>query len=149
MAECKSTQKSLPVSQSGLNSISKVLKIILGAFNLPQKPAPKIPPLLLLIGAELRPGMSGRQLAANTKSKLESEVGIPMGDIFADGPNAMALAKLVESNETVSHIVENGKVSAAFGPGSVQMTAVGANAGGPVVVQGSNTSIASVSGIIS
>jgi hypothetical protein len=140
MAECKSTQKSLPVSQSGLNSISKVLKIILGAFNLPQKPAPKIPPLLLLIGAELRPGMSGRQLAANTISKLESEAGIPMGDIFADGPNAMAAAKLIESNETVTHIKTNAKSSTVIKPGSIQVTVVGGI--------GSNTSLTQTSGIV-
>jgi hypothetical protein len=149
MAECKPTQKSLPVSQSGLNSISKVLKIILGAFDLPKKPAPTIPPFLLLVGAKLRPGLSGRDLAANTISKLESEAGIPMGDIFADGPNAMTLAKLVESNETISHIREKGKVETAFGPGSVQVTVAGANAGGPLVATGSNVSATLATGVLS
>lgn len=149
MSECKPSQKNGPVSQSGLSSISKVLNLLLSAFNLPRKPYPKIPPFLLLVGAELRPGMSGRELAANIISKMESEVGVPMGDIFGDGPNAVKSLILLQSNENVKHITENGKVSAALGPGTVQMTAVGANAGGPVFVQGSNTSIASFSGIIS
>jgi hypothetical protein len=149
MAECKPTQKSLPVSQSGLNSISKVLKIILGAFDLPKKPAPIIPPFLLLVGAKLKPGLSGRELAANTISKLESEAGIPMGDIFADGPNAIASAVLVNSKETMSHIRENGSVQSVFGPGSVQVAVAGANAGGPLFATGSNTNPVSTFGNIS
>ena len=33
-------------------------------------------------------------------------------------------------------------------PGTIQMTAVGANAGGPILVQGANTTISSGNGII-
>ena len=147
MSECKPTQKKGLVSQS--SSISKVLNLLLSAFNLPRKPYPKIPPFLLLVGAELRPGMSGRELAANIISKMESEVGVPMGDIFGDGPNAVKSLILLQSNENVKHIAENGVVSAAFGPGSVQVTVVGANAAGTLIATGSNTSIGSVTGTLS
>jgi len=149
MSECKPSQKNGPVSQSGLSSISKVLNLLLSAFNLPRKPAPKIPPFLLLIGAELRPGMSGRELAANIISKMESEAGIPMGDIFGDGPNAVKSLILLQANESVKHIKTKARVSSVIKPGSVQVTVVGANAAGTLVASGSNTSITENSGIMS
>jgi hypothetical protein len=149
MSECKPTQKNGPISPSGLSSISKVLKLLLSAFNLPQKPALTIPPFLLLVGAELRPGMSARELAANTISRMESEAGVPMGDIFGDGPNAVKSVMLIQAEEQISHIQTKAKISTVIKPGSVQITAVGGNAGGPIVVQGSNTSITENSGIMS
>jgi hypothetical protein len=149
MSECKPSQKNGPVSQSGLSSISKVLNLLLSAFNLPRKPTPKIPPFLLLIGAELRPGMSARELSASIISRMESEAGIPMGDIFGDGPNGVKSLMLIQAEEQVSHIQTKAKVSSVIKPGSVQITAVGGNAGGPIVVQGSNTSITESSGIMS
>lgn len=148
MSECKSTQKNGPVSQSGLSSISKILKLILGAFNLPQKPAPTIPPFLLLVGAELRPGMSARDLSANIISRLEADAGVPMGDIFGDGPNAISSAMLIQAQEQVSHIQTKAKISTVIKPGAIQITAVGGNAGGPIVVQGSNVSITQNSGVV-
>ena len=148
MADCKPTKKSGPVTKTGLSSISQVLKLLLGAFNLVQKPAQTIPPFLLLAGAELRPGMSGRDLAANVISRMESDAGIPMGDIFGDGPNAISSAMLIQAQEQISHIQTKAKVTSVIKPGSVQITAVGGNAGGPIVVQGSNVSLTQNSGIL-
>lgn len=148
MAECKPTQKNSTVPQSGLSSISKILNILLGAFNMMQKPTQNVPPFLLLAGAELRPGMSARDLAANVISRMESDAGIPMGDIFGDGPNAIASAMLIQAQEQVSHIQTKAKVNTVLKPGSIQITAVGGNAGGPIVVQGSNTSITQNTGIL-
>jgi len=148
MSDCKTTQKSGPVTQKGLTSISQVLKLLLGAFSLMQKPAQTIPPFLLLAGAEMRPGMSGRDLAANVISRMESDAGIPMGDIFGDGPNAISSAMLIQAQEQISHIQTKAKVTSVIKPGSVQITAVGGNAGGPIVVQGSNVSLTQNSGIL-
>lgn len=148
MKDCKSTEKAGPIDKGGLNSITQILKILLSAFNIGQKPATTIPPFLLLAGAELKPGMSGRNLAGNIISRMESEAGIPMGDVFADGPNAIAESVLISSQEEVSHIQQNAKVSSIIKPGSLQVTAAGANAGGPVVVQGANISLTQTSGVI-
>jgi hypothetical protein len=148
MADCKPTKKSGPVTKTGLSSISQVLKLLLGAFSLMQKPAQTIPPFLLLAGAELRPGMSGRDLAANVISRMESDAGIPMGDIFGDGPNAISSAMLIQAQEQISHIQTKAKVTTVIKPGAVQITAVGGNAGGPIVVQGSNVSLTQNSGIL-
>lgn len=148
MSECKPKQKSGPTTKTSLGSISKILNLLLGAFNMVQKPAQNIPPFLLLAGAEMRPGMSARDLAANVISRMESDAGIPMGDIFGDGPNAITEAMLIQSQEQISHIQTKAKVSTVIKPGSVQITAVGGNAGGPIVVQGSNVSLTQNSGIL-
>ena len=148
MKDCKSNEKSGPVTGGGLNSITQVLKLLLTAFNIGQKPATSIPPFLLLAGAELKPGMSGRNLAANIISRMESESGIPMGDVFADGPNAISEAMLISSQEQVSHIQQNAKVSTIIKPGAVQVTATGSAGPIPVVVQGTNISLTQTSGII-
>ena len=63
MADCKPTEKTIN-DNLDLSSISTILKLITTAFNLFQKPVQSIPPPLLLIGKELRPGMSPRNLAA-------------------------------------------------------------------------------------
>lgn len=148
MSECKSTEKIGPVSNTGLSSISKVLDILSGAFNITRNPSPTIPPFLLLVGAELKPGMSGRELSANIISRMESDGGIPMGDIFGDGPNAISSAMLIQAQEQVSHIQQKASVQTVIKPGSIQITAAGGNAGGPVVVQGSNITPTGVKGTI-
>jgi hypothetical protein len=147
MATAKSTQKSGPSSGTNLSSISSVLKLLLSAFSLPQKPATPIPPPLLLL-ADSRPGMSGRNLAANIISRVDAEAGIPMGDVFADGPNRDAAALFIASQEKISHIQQNAKVSTIIKPGSVQITAIGTAGPIPVVVQGANTIPTPNSGVI-
>lgn len=149
MGDCKSTQKSGPQIQTrGITSISTILNMVLNVFNIGQTPAQTIPPFLMLTGAELKPGMSGRELAANVISRMESEVGLPMGDIFADGPNAITSAVLVQAQEQISHIQQKASIQTVIKPGSVQISAVGANAGGPIVVQGSNVMPTGVKGVI-
>lgn len=146
--DCKSTQKNIPEATKGLTSMTKILNLLLGVFNLGQKPAPQIPPFLLLAGAKLKPGMSGRNLAANIISRMESEAGIPMGDIFADGPNKTASAMLIQCEEQVFHIQQNAKVTTVIAPGSILFQGTGANAGGPFVTNGSNILPAISDGVI-
>lgn len=149
MGDCKPTQKSGPqLEPKGLSSISSILNMILSVFNIGQTPAQTIPPFLMLAGAELKPGMSGRELAANVISRMESEAGIPMSDIFADGPNAMAAAALVQAQEQISHIQQKASIQTVIKPGAMQISAVGANAGGPIVVQGSNIMPTGIKGVI-
>jgi hypothetical protein len=129
-------------------SINDILKILNSAFSVGQKPAPPIPPFLLLTGVNLRPGMSGRNLAANIISRLESDAGIQMGDIFGDDNNAMSNAVLIISEEIIKHIQENAKVSNIILPGSIQVTAIGSAGPIPVVVQGANTTLTQSNGIV-
>ena len=137
MAECKPSEKS-PVDDVDLSSISSILNMVSGVFRLMQQPVRAIPPPLLLIGKNLRPGMSARNLAARTISRVESESGVPMGDVFSDGPNTDALKIKIMSEELVSMIQTEAKVDVAINPGAIQVTSSGTAGPIPVVTQGSN-----------
>jgi hypothetical protein len=142
--ECKSDEKSLNSSNIDITTIAGVLQTLLSVFSMGQKPATQIPPPLLLIGSKMKPGMSGRNLAADTISEMESELGIPMSDAATFGePNAAAGAIFTMAKNTVSHIQDNASVQGAIGPSSINITATGANAGGPIIVQGTNTALTS------
>ncbi len=149
MSDCKPTKKGgVSEPKVNLSSISNVLKLILNAFNMVKRPANDIPPFLLLSGAKMKPGMSGRELAANTISRMESEAGIPMGDIFDDGPNAITSAVLIAAQEQVSHIQQNAKITTVIDPGAIQVTATGSAGPIPVVVQGSNVTLGKGNGVV-
>ena len=142
--ECRSDEKSLNSNKLDITSLTGVLQMLLSVFSMAQKPATQIPPALNMLGAKLKPGMSGRNLAADTIAELESELGIPMTDAATFGePNAAAAAIFAMSKNTVSHIQDNASVQGAFGPSTINIVATGANAGGPLVVNGTNTNITS------
>lgn len=138
MAECKQTEKS-NFAETDLTSISSILGIIAGVFNIMQKPARQIPPPLLLVGKNLRPGMSARNLAGRVISRLESDANIPMGDVFADGDNSEAKKVRVMAEEMVKMIQTEAKVDILIDPGAIQITAAGSAGPIPVIVQGANT----------
>jgi hypothetical protein len=138
MSECKPKEKS-NVEETDLSSISNILNIVLGVFKLIQTPAKQIPPPLLLIGKNLRPGMSARNLAGRTIARLESEAGIPMGNVFKDGTNSEAKKIKVMSEELVNMIQTEAKVDIAIDPGAIQVTSTGSAGPIPVITQGANT----------
>lgn len=142
MAECKPSEKS-PTEEVDLTSISSILSIILGLFRSIQKPAQTIPPPLALIGNKLKPGMSARNLTARTLSRLESEYGIPVGDVFSDGPNRLVATIKTDHEEFVSMIQTEASVYGSLDPGSIQITGTGTAGPIPVVIQGSNINIPS------
>tara|TARA_R110001592_G_scaffold351511_1_gene648716 strand:+ start:6944 stop:7369 length:426 start_codon:yes stop_codon:yes gene_type:complete len=131
MSDCKPSGKS-PTSDVNSTSISSIINTIQGLFDSFQTKARRIPPPLLLIGKKLRPGLSARNLAARTISRLESEAGLPMGDVFSDGPNREALKVKLMSEEMVSMIQTESKTQVLIDPGAIQIL----NADGSV---GSNT----------
>ncbi len=142
--ECRSDERTLNSNNIDITTIYGVLQTLLGVFSMAQKPATKIPPALNLIGAKMKPGMSGRNLAADTIAELESELGIPMNDAATFGePNALAGMVFAMSKNTVEHIQDNASVQGVIGPASINIMATGANAGGPIVVQGTNTALTS------
>jgi hypothetical protein len=146
MSECKSNNKKMTPNQSGsnvsnldLSSMSNILETLLCVFNKAKTPARSLPPQLLLIGKNFRPGMSARNLAGRIISKLESESNIPMGDVFADGQNSEASKMKVVSEELVNMLQTEAKVDVAIDPGAIQVTSTGSAGPVPVITQGSNT----------
>jgi len=134
MSECNPTDKS-PTEEVDLTSISRLLDVLLGAFNLLRTPAIPIPPLLMLVGSKIRPGMSWRNAAARAISEFELETGVSMGDVYSDGPNVNAAKFKHTFKEMHAEITQNMVVQTSIPPGSVQIT--GASPVGPI--QGSNT----------
>lgn len=127
-------------------SLSNILNLVTSAFEGVKKPAKKIPPPLLLIGKDLRPGMSARNLAGRIISRLESDANIPMGNVFADGDNNEAKKIRIIAEEIVKMIQTEAKVDIAIDPGAIQITATGSAGAVPVIVQGSNTIFTTGSG---
>ncbi len=137
MSDCRPTDKSLN-NKPDLSSISSILNIILGAFKLVQTPAQQIPPPLLLVGKNSRPGMSARNLAARMISRFESEAGVSMGNVFANGDNKEAIKLTIIAEEIVSMIQTEAKVDVLIDPGAINVTVTGSAGPIPVAGQGAN-----------
>lgn len=134
MAECKPTEKG-PEKEVDLTSISNILNLILGAFDLFEKPAKLIPPVLLLVGVRLRPGMSWRNACSRAISEFEEETGVSMGNVYSDGANVNAAKFKHTFKQMHKEITEKMVVQTVIPPGAVQITV--ATPSGPG--QGSNT----------
>ena len=135
------------VNLSNIIDVINILKTFSNPTFGAEPPTP-IPPPLLLVGARLRPGMSARNLSKNLISRLEQR-GIPMGtDVFGGDDNLFTTSIVMLAEEMLDEIRLNSKVDVVIPPGTIQITAVGGNAGGPIVVQGANTIISSGKGIV-
>ena len=135
------------INLSNITTIIDILKTFSSPTFGAEPPTP-IPPPLLLVGVKLRPGMSARNLSKNLISKLEQR-GIPMGtDVFGGDDNLFAISIVTLAEEMLDEIRLNSKVDVVIPPGTIQITAVGGNAGGPILVQGANTTITSGGGIV-
>jgi len=146
---CKNTNKKSTTSGSSfdLSSITGILNTVLAAFSIPSEPVGPLPPPLVMIGAKLRPGLSGKAIASRIISR-QSEAGLPVGDIFADGPNTSEAMEAIRAEEIISAILTEAKVDVVIPPGvSVSTVGVG-NLGAPVVSQGATTSMGIGDGII-
>lgn len=128
-------------------SITSIIEFILGAFSLPETPLTKLPPPLLMTGGNLRPGLSVTDIASRIITR-QSEAGLVIGDVFADGSNSSEAMELIRIEEIINAIQTQAKIEVAIPPG-VGVLAVGpGNLGAPVVVRGVTTSIASGVGVI-
>jgi len=130
-----------------LSSISSVINVILSAFKIPKKPVTPLPPPLIMIGANLRPGVTASSIAARIISR-QSEAGLVVGDVFADGDNSAEAMELIRIEEIINAILTEAKIEVVIPPGvSVSTLGVG-NLGGPVFSQGATTTPAVGSGVI-
>jgi hypothetical protein len=141
-----SDNKPIPSSGFNFSSISGVLNLISAAFQAPEPPIEPLPPPLIMVGAKLRPGLSPQAIAADIISK-QSNSGRVVGNVFADGPNVEETMELIRVQEIINAILTKAKIEVVIPPG-VSVTAVGGNAGGPVVCQGVTTSMGIGDGVI-
>ncbi len=133
--------------QFNLRTMSGVLNTILTAFSIPQEPVTPLPPPLILLGGNLRPGMSSSSISARVISRT-SESGKPVGDVFADGPNVDEAMEVIRTEEFINSLLTEAVVNVVIPPG-VSVTTVGiGNMGAPVLSQGVTTNMAVGNGIV-
>lgn len=126
--------------------IKTITNAITSAFNMPQAPITPIPPPLLLVGSMNRTGLSAREIAANIIAK-QSQAGAPVGPTGDGSPNISEAMEVIRVEEIINGFLLNAKIEVII-PAGIPITAVGGNAGGPIVVQGATTLPATGSGII-
>lgn len=122
-----------------INSISKILESI-------RPPVIPIPAILLLCTVFKRPGLSSLNVAARV-IRRQAEFGAPTG-VLPDGTqNKMNALIYIMADEVVREIQRNSVIESVIPPGTMMITGVGANAGGPVVVTCTNTMPVKATGI--
>lgn len=130
-----------------LTSIYGVLNIILSAFKLPQTPIEPLPPPLIMVGASLKPGVSSKEIASRIISR-QSEAGLPVGDVFADGPNSTEAMLSIQCEEIINSLLTESVVNVVIPPG-IGVVGVGITSGGQqVFVKGFTTTMGIGNGIM-
>lgn len=130
-----------------LSTIQGVLNMILSAFKLPEVPVEPLPPPLIMIGAPLRPGVFSKEIVSRIISR-QSEAGLPVGDVFADGPNTTEAMMVIQCEEIINALLNESVVNVVIPPG-VGIIGFGVTSGGQqVVVQGFTTTMGIGNGII-
>lgn len=131
----------------GQNSMNNILKLISGAFQVPKKPLTPLPPPIILTGANLRTGLSAKDIASRIISR-QGEAGAPVGDIYSESGNISEMMEVIRIQEIINALHLEAKIEIVIPPG-VQVTTVGVgNAGVPVLSQGATSIIAVGNGVI-
>lgn len=142
-----SKQSETTTPNISMGSISSVLNIITSVFSIPKEPVTPLPPPLLLVGADLRPGVTPSEVASRIISR-QSEAGLVVGDVFGDGPNTAQAMELIRIQEIMNALLNEAKIEVVIPPG-VSVTTVGVgNLGIPVISNGVTTNMAIGSGVI-
>jgi hypothetical protein len=131
---------------SEFSNIKNVLNNLSKLFNFRTTPTPPIPLPLILTGVPKRDGISAQRVASNIIAR-KAEAGLPVGVLPNGEPNNDEILERIRLEEIFRELLENGKIIVAIPPGST-IIANGGNAGGPITVVGSSTTIHNGFGII-
>lgn len=129
-----------------IGSMSNVLSTLSSAFKLPNQPVTPLPPPLVMSGANMRTGLSAKDMASKIISR-QSEAGAPVGDIYNSTESITEAMERIRAEEIVNALLTKSKVEIVV-PAGIPVTATGANAAGPVVSQGATTNLAQGQGVL-
>ena len=115
-------------------SIEQIINIILAVIKSGKTPALPIPPPLVLTGGFTRSGMSARDMAKEVILR-QQEAGVPIGNLPSGAENISEKMERIRMEVIIKHLLENAKFTVVL-PAGIPVTATGACAVGPVVVQG-------------
>lgn len=119
--------------------IEQICQTISNFFNNIRPPFPQLSRLLLVCSMIRRPGLSVIQSVANVTKDL-NKLGIPTGSMPDGSANLTIGFTFSTFKEAYRAHKKDASIQVGFQPGSVMFTGFGANAGGPVTVQGTNIS---------
>ena len=127
--------------------VSDISQEILDVLSTLRPPMPPIPTIPLQMEAEQRPGLSATVLASKIIARLP-DIGIPT-DLNPDGSENIINGFVnVMCEEFVDAIKNDSLIMAAIPIGSINITATGGNAGGPVECVGQNITPTGIKGIM-
>lgn len=109
--------------------------VIIGLITMSRLKIPKVSISSLFL-AKMRPGLDPTVIASSINSRL-AEAGIPTGPLQDGSPNSIEILTNIICEELVGAQQDDARVDLMVDMGQ-QVTSFGANAGGPIVTQGSN-----------
>lgn len=118
--------------------LSIISKSITSLINSLRKPTPPLPLPLLLCEVAQKPGLSAMALTASIIKRME-DAGIPTGPNPDGSPNYNNELARIFAEEFVKEFKLHARVDLGLPPSTLSITASGGNAGGPIIVQGTNT----------
>lgn len=119
---------------------------IASLLKLPSVPNPPTPAPLILTGVAMRGGLRPDMIAERIILRKE-EAGLPTGALDNGDPNPDEVMIRIIVEEVVKALQQDAVIEIATAPGTISNGA-GGNAGGPVVVTSSQTSIGRGYGLI-
>lgn len=128
-----------------MSTIEKFVNSITNLLKKARPPLVPIPAVLLVCSVFKRPGLSSLMIASNV-IRRQAEFGAPTGVLTDGGQNKMNALIYVMSDEIIKEIQRNCVVESVIPPGTMVITGMGANAGGPVAVTCTNPAPIKVTG---
>ena len=120
-------------------SIKQICESITKLFTNALPPFPQLPRILLVCSMIKRQGLSAIRSTSNIVKDL-NKLGIPTGPMPDGSPNLTVAFAFASTKENFRALKKDASVQVDVQPGSMMITGFGANAGGPVNIQGVNTS---------
>ena len=120
-------------------SIKQICESITKLFTNALPPFPQLPRILLVCSTIKRQGLSAIRSTSNIVKDL-NKLGIPTGPMPDGSPNLTVAFAFASTKENFRALKKDASVQVGVQPGSMMITGFGANAGGPVNIQGVNTS---------
>lgn len=128
-------------------NIQAICDGIENAIKLCRVPISYIPATLLICSAVQRPGLSAMVIASNI-IRRQSEAGAYFGAMPDGSANVSEAMERIRVEEMVKALKLDARVQVGLPIGGIQITGTGANAGGPVQIQGFNINNAHGDGIL-
>ena len=120
-------------------SIKQICESITKLFTNALPPFPQLPRILLVCSMIKRQGLSAIRSTSNIVKDL-NKLGIPTGPMPDGSPNLTVAFAFASTKENFRALKKDASVQFGVQPGSMMITGFGAKAGGPVNIQGVNTS---------